>query len=347
MKYVIHIGLPKTGTKYIQNSLSHLRSRLLTAGINYPNDMWTKSSHFSHFEIVEKIRRGAISGLKEYFDKFNSSSCDTIVLSCEGFVDLKVEQIEQLNSLLDGAQAEIVLYTRRWTDWIPSAWQQSVRQGDRDTLPEFINKLLRNPENEQAVNHGLILDRFERVFGKESIKIISYSNVMDAKKDLLDDFGEIILNIPSLGPEAKRPIVNESISVKETNLVRTLNGLDYGADRSSFLIDRAFKTISEGVEVKADMDLIFAAMEKNKRTVVLSDNARALQFVYDYMFQKYKDNIVGVGAGQKFFEKKTREIPYISADFLLAEGVADAIRRIHKATASFFGINDKAKMLAS
>ena len=53
--YVVHIGPPKTGTKYLQHSLYKLRETMLRDAINYPNDMWTHKREFSHFRLVEEI----------------------------------------------------------------------------------------------------------------------------------------------------------------------------------------------------------------------------------------------------------------------------------------------------
>lgn len=130
--------------------------------------------------------------------------------------------------------------------------------------------------------------------------------------------------------------------MEHTELVRTINNLDLGPSRNQFLLDRAFPSIIERPKIKQDMQLILDAMRKNVRTLILSDNARALQYVYDSLLASYRTNIVGVGTDQKFFERKTRKVSYVSADYLLDEGVVDAVKSVYQAASAYFNAREMA-----
>jgi hypothetical protein len=329
IEYIVHIGLPKTGTKYLQRSLFQVREKLLEQGIDYPSGLWTDRSHFSHFKIVEHLKAKSTDQLRSFFGELNNAPLSKVVLSCEGFVGLNSEEIGVLKELMNSSKVEIVFYTRRWSDWLPSAWQQSVRQGGRETIPEFVYNLLKNPENEQAINHGQILDRYAAIFGYGSIKLMSYSNVMDARKDIFADFAETVLKWKA--PAVQQEVVNESIGQFHVELVRTLNGMDFGAKRDSFLIDRSFTTIARQESIKADMNFVLEGMKKHQRTLVINDDSTALRFLYDQMFSKYKDRLVGVGAGTRLFDKRSRKVSYIAPDYLLEDGAREAVKRIYTA----------------
>src|SRR5437868_4555137 len=164
-KYIIHVGPPKTGSKYLQSLLYHFRDTLAEAGIWYPDIWWTASNHIFHFAPVLQLRSGATTELEAAFAKLNSSPYDTIVLSCEGFVDLSVEQLETLrDDLIQNQPIEIIYYLRRWSERIPSDWQQEVKMGQHQTLPEFYLRLLEDPIRRPRVNYAFTLQKLGRVF---------------------------------------------------------------------------------------------------------------------------------------------------------------------------------------
>jgi hypothetical protein len=330
-KYVIHIGPPKTGTKYLQSSLYRLRQNLLDDGIYYPEVWWTNSSQFSHEELLAELNKGPAGNLDAAFSAFNASNHETILFSCEGFVDLRADQVQYLKQLINGAPVEIVYYVRRWTDWLPSSWQEMVRQGSAETFPHMMAHLLRGPMHEQAINATLILDRFADAFGKNSITLGSYSNVIDKNGDIVDDFLRNVLR-RKFKRAAAPDSVNPSMSPLTTELVRALNVLHADSPQPRPRFEQALATLVEHGECRADLDLIYGRMKQNMSSINFSDDCAALSPVYQLISEKYGDHLSSPEYGHRLFACKARKVAYVNADYLLSEGVVAAIRRVYAAT---------------
>jgi hypothetical protein len=329
-KYVIHIGPPKTGTKYLQSSLYRLRQNLLNDGIYYPEVWWTNSEQFSHEELLAQLGKGPPGNLDATFSAFNASSHETILLSCEGLVDLRADQVQYLKRLVNGAPVEIVYYLRRWTDWLPSSWQEMVRQGSTETFPHMLAHLLRGPMNEQAINATLILDRFADAFGNDSIVLGSYSNVIDKSGDIVDDFLRNVLR-RNYERAAAPDSVNPSMDPLTTELVRALNSLEAGGPQSRPRFEQALATLVEYGECQADLDLIYGRMGQHMSSISFSDDCAALSPVYRLISEKYGDHLSSPEYGNRLFVAKAREVAYVNSDYMLGEGVVAAIRRVHAA----------------
>ena len=127
-KYVVHVGPSKTGTTYLQSSLYHTRNALQQHGIAYPPNWWKKKAVYHHEALVNKIAAGGDAVLEQSFADLNASDLKMVVLSSEGFPTLSRADLERFRDLLGGNAVEIVYYCRRWSDRLPSAWQQVVKR---------------------------------------------------------------------------------------------------------------------------------------------------------------------------------------------------------------------------
>jgi hypothetical protein len=329
-KYVIHIGPPKTGTKYLQSSFYRLRQNLLNDGIYYPEEWWTRPDQFSHEELVAELSRGPTDTLAAKFNHFNASGYNTILISCEGFVNLNANQVQYLKRLIDGSPVEIVYYVRRWTDWLPSSWQEMVRQGSAQTFPHMMAHLLRGPVNEQAINATLILDRFAEIFGQDSIVLGSYSNVMDKSGDIVDDF---LRNVLRQNYERRKAAssINASMDPLTTELVRALNALEPDGVQPRPRFERALASIDPNSERQTDLNLIYGSMKQNMSAINFSDDCAALSPIYQLISEKYGGHLSSPEYGHRLFVCKARDVAYVNPNYLLGKGVVDAIRRVHLA----------------
>jgi hypothetical protein len=328
-RYVIHIGQPKTGTKYLQHFFHGFHSQMLQQGILYPMEWWAPSAIFNHNELHRELNCIPNAKLEDVFRHINDASSRIVLLSCEGFCDLPSESLQYLRYLIAGSDADIIYYTRRWSDIIRSTWQQNVKEGSSETFPAFYARLLAEAGASQLVNQKIVLDRFAEVFGHDSLHIMSYSNMEDHGQDIAADFfhrilgwnGDLILD---------QSLVHESMDMPLTELVRCLNALEIEHKGSSdFRVFTALEALAGGPEVQDDIDLAFAAMRRYQAEIIIDDNAYALRAVFDGMQESYADRLMNKEFGETFFERKKKLIRYVNPDFLLADGAAAAIRRIH------------------
>ncbi len=56
-------------------------------------------------------------------------------------------------------------------------------------------RLLNNPGQTGVINYSKVWDRFATVFGRQSLKIVPFSNLVDASVDPFDHFCRVILGL--------------------------------------------------------------------------------------------------------------------------------------------------------
>jgi hypothetical protein len=327
-RYAIHIGLPKTGTKYLQYAFAVLREQMLADGTNYPNDLWGASNQFSHHQLVQKIKRGDNEQLTATFRAYNAAPYTTVLLSCEGFVDLDKAAVERLQRLIGDNPVEIVLYCRRWSDWLPSAWREAVRQGADENFPEWILRMVLQGTNEQAINFGLILDRYANVFGKDSIRLFSYSNILDANGDILQDFLQHVLG-RTYDLSAVKESMNESYSPPETELQRLFNLLNKSRGGTPRPFVKAIDQLCQQENLKPTFVMIFGEIGRAIRKLPLDDNASSLQPVFNEITGNYGSNVIPARSSRtELFVKKRTEIPFATTQYLMVDSVVEQINEL-------------------
>ncbi len=79
-----------------------------------------------------------------------------------------------------------------------------------------------------------------------------------------------------------------------------------------------------------DLDPLLKIIKESASTLDLNDRGGEFDAIYERM-TAYADRLVGADAGGKIFTRKRREVPFISPDYLLREGIADRIRNQYHA----------------
>src|SRR5208337_3002789 len=99
--------------------------------------------------------------------------------------------------------------------------------GYDETFPEFFSANIGDPLASHVMNFAYSLDKYSSAFGKENIRIVSYSNVCDDELDLAEHFFDTFLPqhrsvLDGLPPIANaRP--NQSFPVLDIEMIRVLN----------------------------------------------------------------------------------------------------------------------------
>jgi hypothetical protein len=329
-RYVIHVGPPKTGTTYLQRMFWELRGQMRNEGIYYPHEFWPSGANFLHSELVRELRQGPSEKLANVFAALNASGSETVLISCEGFVALPVENLTYLRELLRDASVDIVFYARRWSDWYPSQWQQHIKQGSTEQFPIAYARLLGAKAPGESINHKIALDRFASVFGEKSIKVVSYSNLADARVDIAEHFFSAILGwTPKAFPKFSSP-VNSSLSVFETEIVRCLNHLEVihkGA--ADVRIYFRFEKMGGAPRFRELMDYLNLAMESSVAQLTIDDSAPRLHAIFEEINRAYAATLVGKEYGDRWFRPRAKASEYIKSDYLLRWSAVSTIRQFY------------------
>jgi hypothetical protein len=333
-KYVIHIGPPKAGSKYLQSSLASLRQRLARAKIFYPPTLMTEARRAAHSALDPLLRAGGPNAaLEQAFATMNAADHEVIVLSWEGAYTLPVQALEYLRSLT-GPQNEVavVFYLRRFSERLPSLWKQEIKAGRTVTLPEAVVRATRHPMEGVEYNATLSWDRWANVFGRDSLNLVSLDNLREHKVDLFDHFALTFLNWKGTA-RPNRPKIHESPDAVDTEMTRALNAIHRGrAGAESGNIFVAYQRL------KPELDLgpIMPAMEHDTATIRIDDKAAVFQPVYQALMT-YKDRLASPEYGTEMFTRGVAEVSYVRQDYLLQPGVMPAMQAIYRTVRAALG----------
>lgn len=319
-QFVIHIGLPKTGTTYLQHAFTRLRSALAAHGVVYP-DRW--GSLNGHFELRNVLEGDIPQAEIEAFVALHRGGARQVLLSSESLAEASDVALRHLFGLLAGQPPLIVVYCRRWSETIPALWREVVKYGSNKTLPEFALFCLHDPVSAVRTNFGGVLDRWAAVFGHSSIRIASYNQVIDTGGDLFAHFCRCFLDWPD-PPASGVGRVNESLDMIETEVLRAVNVLDWAETRQQVrsVADR-FGEIKSVLPIRA---LIERAMQYTVDTIHIDDNAPELAALHADIASRYQDVLVQPMPAHGLFEPRQADVPYLRTDYLFLDGAMEMLR---------------------
>ncbi len=179
MRTVLHIGMNKTGSTSLQNTLHKNRDPLLRAGILYPlaGRGHIGTSAIFHYEMsrilgfanapADPAKNAAESAALKagLAAEISDTKPDTLILSSEYFCLRR--DISQLQGFLDGHDLTIVVYLRRHDFWYASLYAQAVFSipGKLPWKPGFAGYIdWVKSHRDHFPSHGSLLDHWSRAF---------------------------------------------------------------------------------------------------------------------------------------------------------------------------------------
>ena len=331
-RFVVHIGLPKTGTKYLQSNFRRLGEELRQNGVYYPNHWWVEDIDLNHDALLRDLADPRATYLDDVFQTLRESGHEVILLSCEGFSGMTQTERQRLKQLTGDNKVEIIFFCRRWSDWIPSAWQQHVKGGEAGTLPEFVVDTLSSMSVIPAINFEPILDGFEDDFGTGCIRVLSYSDLLDSKTDIAEVFFRDVLHMSGeLG--LRRESVHESVGVVGAEILRAINASERAAGRRPGIgTFKRLEKFDRHRDVAEALTFVMNAMKEDTAELLLDDLSGPFEHLFNHLSQKYRHALVGTHTG-RIFEPRKAFSKYVRQDYLLRSGVADALCHVSHALA--------------
>ncbi len=157
----LHIGTPKSGTTYLQNTMWLNCDVLRSAGVLYPGE--TRRAHFLAAIDLQRIDfRGhhdpesedAWESLVEEAREWTG----TVVISHEVFCAAPQERARAALADLDFAEVHLVLTVRDIARQIPAAWQEDLKNRYSMGLTEYIDAVRDRADVEQATGFWRMQD---------------------------------------------------------------------------------------------------------------------------------------------------------------------------------------------
>jgi len=215
----LHVGLPKTGTTHLQLKLWHHEKALEAEGVMLPLD--GKRAHFlAALDLVGGKKQGvAWADLAADVDAHDGP----VVISQELLASATKEQAATAVASLSGTHdVHLVMTVRDLSRQIPSAWQQLVRYRVSDSLDQYMNAVLTEPQHEFWVSGYAprVIERWLPSLSPERVHIIT---VPGADPSLLWQRFASVIGVDPGEPGERLIGSNASMGAAQTEMLRRWN----------------------------------------------------------------------------------------------------------------------------
>ena len=225
----LHIGLPKTGTTYLQDRMWRNRDAALQQGLLYPGEI--REAHFHaavhiqptrYLDWVDPAHAGAWHGLVDEIRDWPGSS----LISHELLSTASEEQAAQAINSLDFAEVHIVCTVRDLARQIPSVWQEHIKNQHTKTYGEFLDSIRDPASSDDPFWEFQDLSRILRNWGHnlpaDRVHVVTMPSPFDSSHLLWQRFNSV------LGIDAERlrhdlPPANSTLDAVQLELLRRLN----------------------------------------------------------------------------------------------------------------------------
>jgi hypothetical protein len=153
-RLILHIGLQKSGTTYLQEIIASRAQEFAEAGVLYPmsppdqrrrrteNHEWaTYGLLGAEYPWVSERRADAEKGAWKALQRQVTRAKGTVLLSAEALSVIRAPAIRLLLDRLGVDDVEVVVTARSLSRSLPSLWQQHVRNGRRLGFERYLGML--------------------------------------------------------------------------------------------------------------------------------------------------------------------------------------------------------------
>ncbi len=229
----LHVGLPKTGTTFLQASLQRNTGRLADVGVLHPDGperMFLAALDVRTAHRAWGRRRAEVEGTWDDLARLARRHDGDTVLSSELLAAAAPREVVKALSVLKGLDVHVVVTARDPARQAAAEWQEGVRHGRRLTFEEFRHQVLDGTSETDYARrfraaHDLpaVLARWGADLPPDHVHVVTCPPA-DAPRDVLWQRFTAALDVdatamPSAGPES----ANASLGVDEVDLLRRVN----------------------------------------------------------------------------------------------------------------------------
>lgn len=226
-KLILHIGLQKTGTTFLQQNFIGRAGRLRKAGVHYlspQGNLPTSKVSAAHHWMVAAVRKlpnayipdVPFSFLPQYVanlrQKIERDEYPVALMSSENFSRMTDEQVAAVRQHFDGIDTDIVIYLRRQDIWIDSWYAQMVKTGKKLKLEDVLEDMA------DFLDFRNLIHRWGSQFGRENLRVGIYEN-LNSPTDLWQDFFTLIGCPAAADIELQEQSANVTLSPQLTKFI--------------------------------------------------------------------------------------------------------------------------------
>jgi hypothetical protein len=229
-----HIGLPKTGTSYIQQALFRGREKLAADGVLVPCDS-VDDQTLAVWDFIGRRPRGAqlptvVGAWAKALESIQRWNGDKVVFSHESLVAARPGQIRKLKRSLPDDRIHVVVTVRDLARTVVSSWQQELGKRRTWTWGQYISAV-RNVDEGSAsagVSFWLRQDPLRAIklwvddLPPERVHVVILPPA-GAQSDVLQQRFAAAVDIDPSLMRPERKAINTSVGVAGAEALRRLN----------------------------------------------------------------------------------------------------------------------------
>lgn len=272
----LHIGVPKTGTSFLQRVLFENRALLESYGVRYPEVSLRGNGHHDFAFLLSGGYPAWATPQNRPLEQLEGELAEacteyegSVLMSSEDFYShtdpIDVKALLERTGMLTGREPRIIVYLRRQDDAQESWYNQTIKAlGYTHSLDESIRTF------HSLWDYREQLERWADAFGSEAIVARTYEPQSYAGGSLLSDFFGI-LGVPLDKFVVTKERVNTGINADLLEFQRVLNRFPVSVQKKRAfhhqLIDLSAKMAGKGVFNES------LVMEVSRRKAILADHA--------------------------------------------------------------------------
>jgi hypothetical protein len=223
-----HVGLPKTGTTYLQTILWNNREELLRQGILLPGfgprqHLWASGVVREEPDLTK--RHPDAPQAWDVLAAEANAHPGTAVVSHEFFAAASAEQAARAVAALGDAEVHVVLTARDTLSLVTARWQEFVKNGSTvpiDGYPVSEDTDPRDAWDWGSLDVADVLRRWSTAVPPERVHVLTLPKPTEPRETLWLRFAAL-LGIDAERCDATGSEANESLGVVEVELLRRVN----------------------------------------------------------------------------------------------------------------------------
>jgi hypothetical protein len=228
-KVFLHLGLPKTGTTYLQTVMWADRERMRAQGVLLPgrerrDHLWSTRiiREDPNLPTYEERVRESWGVLRQEIAAWDG----TALISHEFFAGAAPEQARRMVAELAPAEVHVVVTAREPVGLYSGGWQESLKNRDARTMTEFAEaEVSENPMsvwNWRTLDLRLVLERWSQAVPADRVHVLPLPPPGSPRELLWQRFAGLV----GLDPDSfdlSPTFPNESMGVAEAETLRRVN----------------------------------------------------------------------------------------------------------------------------
>lgn len=227
-RVLVHIGLPKTATSYLQTILWSQRDALRERGVVVPGS--ERRDHLWSSRVVREdpgLRRSPErhrTAWSRVVDEL-ARTPGTGLVSHEFFAAASPEQARSMVAALPADDVHVVVTARDPLGLFTASWQESLKNGSTTPMPDYGREVSDSPTaiwNWRTLDLRLVLERWSQAVPPERTHVIALDPGAP-REDVWWRFADVV-GFDAAGIDLSGSFPNTSMGVAEAEALRRVNG---------------------------------------------------------------------------------------------------------------------------